>query len=114
MRFSKVPENFYCQFFSKDQIAWRFFTLGTWHVRLPILWYNSLFFSDFQSSINANKTPTKPEGKECKEDIFGRYIASELKRIKSKKTYEEVKWKILQALQAAAEKETDDSEPSVP
>lgn len=56
----------------------------------------------------------KNEEKDCKEDIFGRYIASELKRIKSKKTYEEVKWKILQALQAAAEKETDDTEPSLP
>mgnify|MGYP000893504748 CR=1 FL=1 len=43
-----------------------------------------------------------------KEEIFGRYVASELKRIKSKKTYEEVKWKILQALQTAAEKEADD------
>jgi hypothetical protein len=45
-----------------------------------------------------------------KEEIFGRYVASELKRIKSKKTYEEVKWKILQTLQMAAEKEADDPE----
>ena len=43
-----------------------------------------------------------------KEEIFGQYVASELKRIKSKKTYEEVKWKILQALQSAAEREADD------
>lgn len=44
----------------------------------------------------------------CKEEIFGAYIASELKRIKNKKTYEEVKWKILQTLQTAAQKEADD------
>lgn len=69
---------------------------------------------NFQTGLPANKVANKNEDKDCKEDIFGRYIASELKRIKSKKTYEEVKWKILQALQAAAEKETDDTEPSLP
>lgn len=47
-----------------------------------------------------------------KEEIFGAYIASELKRIKNKKTYEEVKWKILQTLQSAAEKEAEDQDKS--
>lgn len=47
-----------------------------------------------------------------KEEIFGTYIASELKRIKNKKTYEDVKWKILQTLQSAAEKEAEDQDKS--
>jgi len=34
---------------------------------------------------------------EGKEDIFGRYIASELTLLKNQKIYEEVKWEILNA-----------------
>lgn len=49
---------------------------------------------------------------DSKEESFGKYIVSELKRIKKKKTYELVKWEILQALQKAMiqEVETEDSE----
>ena len=38
---------------------------------------------------------------ESKEDQLGRFIANQLKRIKSKKIYEEVKWDIIQTLQNA-------------
>ena len=38
---------------------------------------------------------------EAKEDIFGKYIASELMLIKNQKIYEEVKWEILNALEKA-------------
>lgn len=46
---------------------------------------------------------------EREEETFGKYVVSELKRIKKKKTYELVKWEILQALQKAIllEVETD-------
>lgn len=54
----------------------------------------------------------KFQQQESKEESFGKYIISELKRIKKKKTYELVKWEILQALQKAMlkEAETEDSE----
>lgn len=45
-----------------------------------------------------------------KEDIFGRYIASELKLIKSQKVYEEVKWEILNTLQQAINSQSDSEE----
>lgn len=41
------------------------------------------------------------------EETFGKYIVSELKRIKKKKTYELVKWEILQALQKAILEEVE-------
>jgi hypothetical protein len=49
---------------------------------------------------------------EAKEDIFGKYIASELMLIKSQKIYEEVKWEILNALEKAvnSQAETDEAE----
>lgn len=44
---------------------------------------------------------------ETKEEALGRYIVSELRRIKNKKTYELVKWEILQALQKAMLQEVE-------
>ncbi|XKL64804.1 hypothetical protein PGB90_004890 [Kerria lacca] len=67
---------------------------------------------DFDSTQGQGSPQTQKSMNDVKskEEIFGSYVASELKRIKNKKTYEEVKWKILQTLQAAAEKEADDQD----
>ncbi len=47
---------------------------------------------------------------ESKEDIFGKYIASELKLIKSQKVYEEVKWTIINTLRNAINQQCGVSE----
>lgn len=44
---------------------------------------------------------------ESKEDIFGKYIASELKLIKNQKIYEEVKWTIINTLRNALSQQSE-------
>lgn len=47
---------------------------------------------------------------ESKEDQLGQYIANQLKQIKNKKVYEEVKWDIIQTLQNALINQPSESE----
>lgn len=47
---------------------------------------------------------------ESKEDQLGRHIANQLKQIKNKKVYEEVKWDIIQTLQNALVNQPIESE----
>ncbi|XKL64803.1 hypothetical protein PGB90_004889 [Kerria lacca] len=70
--------------------------------------FNNVLPNDFDASSTSNNEFVF----DSKEESFGKYIVSELKRIKKKKTYELVKWEILQALQKAMLKEieTEDSE----
>ncbi|XP_065207452.1 uncharacterized protein LOC135836499 [Planococcus citri] len=62
--------------------------------------------------FGASSTSENSQGSslESKEEAFGKYIISELKRIKKKKTYEIVKWEILQALQKAMLQEAETEE----
>ena len=59
--------------------------------------------------VGINKSEDDGRGRvvEAKEDIFGKYIASELMLIKSQKIYEEVKWEILNALEKAINSQTE-------
>lgn len=59
--------------------------------------------------LHSKQLATENE-EDSKEDQLGQYIANQLKQIKSKKIYEEVKWDIIQTLQNALINQPSDLE----